>query len=178
MEGDGFLMRVSRPRFALLPLIALAWLTTGLFVTASTAQEATPVSTATGDVTREVLNAGYPEVAPGTELALTRVVIPAGAIVPPHFHPGLQLIYVESGTVHYTVVSGELPYTKAGTDGAAGIEGIQGPGEEMEFGPGDRFVEFPGMVHSAVNRGDGPAVVLAASLFQDALPSTIPIEID
>lgn len=85
-----------------------------------------------------------------------------------HYHAGIQVIAVESGTVHYTVVSGELPYSRGGA------EGTLGAGESMEFVAGDWFVEMPGMVHIAENRGDAPAVVLSSSLLPIGVPASIP----
>ncbi|MDQ3655416.1 MAG: cupin domain-containing protein [Chloroflexota bacterium] len=105
------------------------------------------------------------------------MTIKPGGVAAAHMHPGMQLIYVESGTIHYTVISGELPFTRAGEDGQPGVEGILGAGEETEFGPGDRFIELEGMVHIAENRGDETVVNLASSLFAADLPASIPVDV-
>ena len=167
-------MFVSRFRLAFVALMCLAL---SLFVPVATAQDATPEATPATGVSREVLNTGLPETAPGYALTMTRVVIEPGGVAAAYMHPGMQLIYVESGTIHYTVVSGELPYTLAGEDGQAGFEGILAAGEEMEFGPGDRFTELEGMVHITENRGDVPVVNLASSLFAADLPVSIPVDV-
>lgn len=152
--------------------IVLAMLVMSLGNLAAGAQEATPDTTPVSEATREVLGTGLPEVAPGYELVLNRVVIPAGSTVPAHYHAGMQVIAVESGTVHYTVVSGELPHSRGGA------EGTLGAGETMEFVAGDWFVEMPGMVHIAENRGVTPAVVLSSSLLPIGVPSSIPAELE
>ncbi len=139
--------------------------------------DATPEATPATGVSREVLNTGLPDTAPGYALTMTRVSIEPGGVAAAHTHPGMQLIYVESGAIHYTVVSGELPYTLAGGDGQPGVEGILVAGEDMEFGPGDRSIELEGMVHIAENRGDVPAVILASSLFAADQPATIPVDV-
>ena len=169
-------MHVFRARFALVFAILMSMTLGASFPVTLAQEEATPEATPTNEASREVLNTGLPDVAPGFELTMTRVVIPAGSVVSAHFHPGMQLISIKSGTVHYTVVSGELPYTTAGEGGAAGVDGTLGPGESMDFGAGDRFTELPGMVHIAENRGDEPVIVLSASLFQTELPTSIPVE--
>ncbi len=166
-------MIVSRAR-----IISVAFgLALCLLVPTTTAQDATPEATPATGVSREVLNTGVPDTGPDYVLTMTRVVIEPGGVAAAHMHPGMQLIYVESGTVHYTVVAGELPYTLAGEDGQPGVEGILAAGDEMEFGPGDRFIERKPMVHVAENRGDVPAVILAASLFPPDLPASIPIDV-
>ncbi len=138
---------------------------------------ATPSSASTG-VSREVLNTDLPEMAPGYALMLTRVVIEPGGAAAAPTHPGTQLIHIESGTILYSVVRCELPYTLAGEAGQPGVEGILEAGETMEFGPGDRFTVGKGMIHIAENRDDVPVVILAAALLAPNLPASIPIDVD
>lgn len=152
-------------------LVALMALAASLLLPVASAQEATPAATPASAASREVLGRGQPAVAPGQELVLTRVVIPPGSTVAAHAHPGMQVIWVESGSVRYTVVSGELPYTTAD-----GVEGTLGAGETMAFGPGDWYVELPGMVHIAENEGDETAVVFSSSLLPAGVPSSISAE--
>ncbi len=168
-------MVISRARLTILAFIALVM---SPLVPVTMAQDATLETDSTTQTTREVLNNGIPEVVPGYELVLARVVIPPGSIVPAHMHPGMQLIYIDSGSIHYTVVSGELPFTKLGEDGISDEEEILFAGEETEFKAGDRFVEMEGMVHIAENRGDLPAVILASSLFAEDLPASIAVEVE
>jgi quercetin dioxygenase-like cupin family protein len=168
-------MSISRSRCAIGVLLALL---VSAVAPVALAQDATPSASTPGTTTREILNEGLPEMSPGYELVLTRVVIPPGAVVGAHMHPGMQLIYIESGTIHYTLVSGELPFTRRGADGTDGESGTLVAGEETDFGPGDRFVEMKDMVHIAENLGDVPVVILASSLLAPNLPASIPIDVD
>ena len=54
------------------------------------------------------MHAGQPEGAAGLTLELTRVIIPAGAEIAPHTHPGMQLAVVVEGTLTYSVLTGEV----------------------------------------------------------------------
>lgn len=133
-----------------------------------TPESGTPV--ASGAVVREVLGSSDPEAAPGELFELARYTIPAGAVLPVHTHPGVQMAMVESGTLTYHVVSdGEVSVTRAD-----GTEGIAGPGETVTFEVGDSWVEPEGMVHYAENLTDEPVVLISSSLFDaDEPPSEI-----
>lgn len=159
-------MLVSRSKFVKLAVVSPAM---GLLAAPATAQEANPAPAPGAAPTREVRNTGLPEMAPGYELTLTRVTIPAGAIISAHMHSGMQLAHIESGTVHYTVVSGAAPYTR-------NLEDVLQAGDAMDFGPGDRITELPGMVHIAKNLGDEPVVIYTTSLFVIGMPTRIPVE--
>lgn len=118
------------------------------------------------EVVRDVLGDTEPESAPGEVFELVRYTIPAGAVLPVHTHPGVQMAIVESGTLTYHVVeNGSVFVTRA--DGA---EEEIGPGETATFEVGDAWVEPEGMVHYAENRTDEPVVLLSASLFTEGEP--------
>jgi quercetin dioxygenase-like cupin family protein len=108
-------------------------------------------------------------------MQLIEVVIPPDAAIATHSHPGMQLVYLESGTIDYTVVRGSIRVRRApATDGSPGaIELFQGP-RTVQIDVGDSFVETRGMVHSVVNRGTVPAVIIASSLFDRDEPANIP----
>ena len=120
-------------------------------------------------VVREVLVAGYPNAAPGQVLELVRYTIPGNIALPIHIHPGMQAAFVESGTLHYTVVEGSAAFTRAD-----GETGVLMSGEETDLKPGDSLVEAQGMIHFGENRGDEPIVLLVSSLFEaDVPPSSL-----
>lgn len=145
-------------------IMALLIAMTGFTVTAQ--DNASP---APAEVVREVLVQGSPDGAPGQVLQLVRYTIPGNTRLPVHIHPGMQAAWVESGTLHYTVLEGVVHFTRAD-----GTEGELNAGEEAEFLPGDSLVEAQGMVHFGENRGDEPVVLLVASLFEaDVPPSTV-----
>lgn len=125
------------------------------------AEPGTPVPASDG-VVREVLSSGNPAGAPGQVLELVRYTIPAGSQLPAHTHPGMQTAWIVSGTLHYTVLAGEVPVTRASGDGQTAVTA---GGGEMAIGPGDSFVEAEGIVHYGRNIGPEPVVILVASLF-------------
>lgn len=128
---------------------------------------ATPQATPSA-VVREILNDGHPAAAPGQVLELVRYTIPPQMTLPVHIHPGMQVAFVESGTLTYTVVEGEATVTQGG------VPGTLGAGEEVDLNPGDTVTEPAGMVHFGANRTDAPIVLLVASLFAaDEPPSAI-----
>lgn len=131
------------------------------------AQDATPASTPT--VTREVINEGLPDAATGQILQLVRYTIPGNIALDAHTHPGMQVNVVESGTLTYTVVEGEMEITRA--DGSSEI---LRSGETTDLKPGDVFTEPEGMVHFGENRSDEPIVLLSASLLDADEPPSSP----
>jgi quercetin dioxygenase-like cupin family protein len=124
---------------------------------------------------RQLINQGRPANAPGATLQLVRVTIPAGGVITTHTHPGMQIIYIESGSISYTVVKGRIKVRRAASAGGAGPTEIVEAGETVTIGEGDTFIETKGMVHSVVNPSDVPAVILASSLFPADEPANIPV---
>lgn len=100
--------------FALL-LLCMVMMLGGAGITTS-AQDEAP-STPAVAVTREVINEGHPDAAPGQVLQLVRYTIPPHMVLPVHIHPGMQVVVVESGTLHYTVVEGSVPITRSAAEG-------------------------------------------------------------
>jgi quercetin dioxygenase-like cupin family protein len=162
--------------------VAVASLAVSLFVAslsapatpwAGTAQPATPAATPASNpaptgVTREVLSSGEPASAPGYVLELVRYVIPVGALLPPHVHPGMQVAIIESGTLTYTVLDGAVPVTRAATGATELVTPATGT---TTIGPGDSFHEPEGVTHFGANHGDEPVVILVSSLFRSGEPS-------
>jgi quercetin dioxygenase-like cupin family protein len=142
------------------------------------AQPTTPIPAepASTEVTREVLVPGGPAAAPGQVLQLVRYTIPPGAQLPQHTHPGMQVAWVESGTLSYTVVEGAVPLYRAATDGTSGAEAIEPGDGEVAILPGDAFVEPAGVVHVGRNAGPEAVVVLVASLLTEGAPPATVIE--
>src|SRR5688572_13287774 len=68
---------------------------------------AAPPSSTVEPVVQEILaQLDDPAGAPGRRLTLARYTIASGATMAPHFHPGVQMASVVSGTLTYNVVSG------------------------------------------------------------------------
>ena len=124
-------------------------------------------------VVRQELASGGSEAAPEQLLELTRVIIPVGAQVTPHFHPGTQLAFITEGTLTYTVIDGEAGVTRAADSSSAKVE-IFRTGDTLELQPGDSIREPNGMVHMASNDGDEPVVIYLSSLFPEGQPASSP----
>lgn len=130
--------------------------------------------TAYGDapVERRVLSSSHPLAAPGETLELVQYIIPSGARLPVHRHPGVQMATVESGSLTYHVVDhGEVIVTRAD-----GTEESIGAGVVTNFGVGDSWVEPVGMVHYAENLSDEPVILMSTSLLDDHEPPTELVE--
>ncbi len=135
------------------------------------ARQATP-GTAPA-VSAEVLAHGTPAAATDQEISLARVTIPPGATIPAHEHPGLQLASILSGTLSYTVLTGEVTLNRAATGGTPGpVERITA-GQTAAIRPGDWVAETPGNIHMAQNAGAEPVVILISRLFTAGAPASI-----
>jgi quercetin dioxygenase-like cupin family protein len=117
---------------------------------------------------RTVLASGAPSQAPGYEMDLARYTIPAHAKLAPHHHPGMQLAYVESGTLTYTVMEGTVT-----VHAADGTTRTIGPGQTGTIRTGDWLTETPEIVHFGANDTDQLIVILASSLFLAGDPPAI-----
>jgi quercetin dioxygenase-like cupin family protein len=137
-----------------------------------------PQSAAAGitATTRQVLNAATSDRAPGQEIGLSRVIVPAGAEIAPHTHPGTQLAFIAEGTLTYTVYSGEVAVTRSAGLSAAANE-VVAAGSTTKLNAGDSLVERPGMQHSAKNEGKTPVVIYLSSLFESGVPASSPADV-
>ena len=128
------------------------------------------------EVTRQVFAAAASERAPGQEVGLSRVIVPAGEEIAPHTHPGTQLAVIVEGTLTYTVYAGEVTVTRGAGSASPRTERI-GAGATTELNAGDALVETPGMQHSARNAGTEPVVIYLASLFEAGAPASSPADV-
>ena len=138
------------------------------------AQDATPAEEA-GPITVETLGSAPSIDVPGMMQLLLRFTIAPGGVVPPHVHPGQLIVVVESGTLALTVLGGEGEVLRGGVGTPTASE-VVAPGTETMFGPGEWWVEDPTAVHTAVNTGDVPAVVLVSGLVTADEPFLQPME--
>jgi len=141
----------------------------------SVAQTETTPPPANEGITAEVLASAQPSNAPGQELAIRRVTFAPGGGLVPHTHPGAQLIWLESGTLHLVVVEGELPIQRAPSAATPGPSETLSGGQEADLLPGDSWVEPEGVVHYAVNTGSEPAVLRVATLYAAGEPASDPV---
>jgi len=123
---------------------------------------------------REVMASGFPENANGQVLQLLRTVVPAGVVLPMHTHPGMQVAWIESGVLNYTVVSGgSVPITRNGMEGTTGPAELLGPGETTDLQPGDTVAELDGVVHYGQNLGTEEVVIWSAVLLDPDQPAAV-----
>jgi len=129
--------------------------------------------TATAPVVKQVLNQqADPPGAPGRTLTLMRYVIAPGAKLSPHVHPGIQLAYIESGTLTYTIVSGTANVRRGGADPTP----VTGP-TTITLDAGDAVNETGDMVHFGANDGSVPLVILASLLTEDGKDLAVTVSV-
>jgi quercetin dioxygenase-like cupin family protein len=138
------------------------------------AQQATPEAAAPVAITSEVLGRAAPVAVDNPELALGRVTVMPGAVLPVHHHPGTQVGVVVQGELTYTVFTGEIEWY-LGDDTTVEPQTI-GPGETVVVRPGDALVESPGSIHQGRNSGAGPLVIYLSTLFPMGAPRAIVAE--
>jgi len=122
----------------------------------------TPVATVSA-VSNEVLVHASPAAVHNPELALGRVTLLAGAVLPPHYHPGTQIAVIVQGTLTYTVFSGTIELYRHGSISTE--PEIIAAGETVSVRSGDALIETPGAVHQGRNIGATPVVIYLSTLF-------------
>ena len=137
------------------------------------AQSATPEETV-APIASEVLGRAKPANVADPELALGRVTVMPGAVLPVHFHPGTQIGVVVQGELTYTVFTGEIKWYRA--EGRPDVPEMIRPGETVVVRPGDALVESPDSIHQARNNGNGPIVIYLSTLFPADAPRAVVIE--
>jgi quercetin dioxygenase-like cupin family protein len=134
----------------------------------SWAQEATP--------TPEIINRTFETLgivedlalAPGMTLQLERYTWMPGQITEMHTHPAeIDIIYVQSGEIAWSVENGEAQITRATVDGNPGPSETLSPGAEVTLHAGDSVVfdYTAGLRHQGRVVGDAPAVMLVTYVF-------------
>jgi quercetin dioxygenase-like cupin family protein len=130
---------------------------------------AAPTSARSSEVvTRTVFGETAPENSPGQRLIISRVTIPPGARLSPHFHEGTQFARIKAGTLTYRILSGTAEVTSA----RGRVSHPTGP-TVIYLRKGDSIVENEGLAHAAENRGRIPVVIELSTLLRaGANPST------
>jgi quercetin dioxygenase-like cupin family protein len=132
------------------------------------AQETTPLVEAAPSADHtpiflEVLGSALTTEVPNKRLTLMRLTLAPGASMFAHTHPGQLVVAIESGTLVYTVLSGDGASVRAAA-GTPIAEEVIPPGTEATFGPGEFLVEPPGVAHTYHNPGEEPVVMLISAL--------------
>ena len=163
----------KRPRLVAVALLGLI-LIWGRYSSLSLAQRATPEAVAPVAITSEVLGRAAPVSVEDPELALARVTVMPGAVLPAHHHPGTQIGVVVQGELTYTVFTGEIKWYRGGDPNAD--PHLVGPGETVIVRPGDALVESPESIHQGRNSGSAPLVIYLSTLFPTSAPRAIVVE--
>ena len=103
-------------------------------------------------------------------LSLVRYTIAAGAELAPHVHPGIQMAFIEAGTLSYTVESGTAVVRRS----TGAEEEVTGPASTT-IEAGASVVELGDMVHFGANETDAPIVILATLLTEDGAGLSVPV---
>jgi len=154
-------------------LVLAAATALGVTVLAGAAATATePVPT----VSREVLASTKVAGVPGYTLYLVRVTAMPGSLLAKHYHPGTQSVYIESGSVRYTVYKGAARVYRGPAEAGKQPYKTIAAGQAGTIQAGDWFVETPSLVHSAQVTSPGPFVVLLSGLLKTGAPLAIPVK--
>ena len=129
------------------------------------AQGTTPVAATIG---KDLLGQGGSAVAPDRVLLLQRRTFAPGSDSGAHPAPGPTVLYVDSGTVKFSVVKGAALRWKDGKATGATIAA----GSSAELMPGEAVFYDQGVVHDVANDGSAPAVTLEARLNPSASAAT------
>lgn len=136
----------------------------------SRAAQATP-EPAPVVIASEVLGRATPAGVADPELALGRVTIMPGGVIPAHHHPGTQIGIVVQGTLTYTVFTGSVDWLQAGQ--LDGQPYAIRAGETVFIPTGDALVEAPGPIHQGRNDGKVPVAIYLSTLFPAGAPRAI-----
>ena len=126
--------------------------------------------------TRADLAAGEPSFAPGYRLSLMRIVIPAGAKLAPHRHPGMQTARVISGRLKYRVLRGKVTVYRGPADGTEQVVRTIAAGHTAVIEPGQWIVEAPSAWHAGSNPGKKLTIILSSALLKASKPVSIPVK--
>jgi quercetin dioxygenase-like cupin family protein len=140
----------------------------------SLAQPATPEAAAVAPIASEVLGRVIPVTVENPELALGRVTVMPGAVLPVHFHPGTQIGVIVQGELTYTVFTGEINWYRA--EGPADVPDVIRPGETVVARAGDTLVESPDSIHQGRNNGREPLVIYLSTLFPAGAPRAVVVD--
>jgi hypothetical protein len=155
-----------------LPLLSVFAIVAVVFVTGASpapthAQESSP--------TPEVINRTFESLglvedlslAPGMALQLERYTWLPGVITEMHTHPAeIDIMYIQSGEIAWSVENGEAQITRAARDGQPGPSETLAPGAETTLHAGDTvtFDYTAGLQHQGRVVGEAPAVMLVAHI--------------
>jgi hypothetical protein len=158
---------MHRSRLLSLFAVVTVVLVVGTSITPGRAQEASPTPEV---INRTFENLGLVEdlsLAPGMALQLERYTWLPGVITEMHTHPAeIDIMYIQSGEIAWSVENGEAQITRAARDGQASPPETLAPGAETTLHAGDTviFDYTTGLQHQGRVVGEAPAVMLVAHI--------------
>jgi hypothetical protein len=121
------------------------------------------------------LAAGLPSFARGYRLSLTEALVPPGAAFAPHRHPGMQVSYIESGTLQFKVYRGQVKVFTGPPGSSQKVVRVLRAGSTGSIKAGEWIVETPSLWHRGANVGRKRVVILLATLLRADSPPAIPV---
>jgi quercetin dioxygenase-like cupin family protein len=164
---------VIRRRVRVLTLLVAIPVTAGvtaLVVAGRSASAASPPAALRID-----LAAGSPSFAPGYRLSLTEAIVPPGGAFPAHRHPGMQVAYIESGTLQFTVYRGKVNVFRGHPGASQKLVRVLRAGRTGSIRTGEWIIETPSLWHRGANVGRKRVVILLATLLRADKAPAIPV---
>ncbi len=161
--------RVVRTRFLVLLALAVSFAAGALLP--AFGESATPVTV----VRNALAQTSNVQGAPDRTMVLSRVSVPAGAVLAPHRHRGTQIARVQSGTLTYTVRSGSVTVRRGEADQDPQVVRTIRAGQRGEIHAGEWIVEQPSVKHEATNLGAKAVVLYIATLLETGAPPSTPV---
>lgn len=148
----------------------------GTAAPSATAQEASiPTDWSIPGIT-VIASVPNPSLAPGMVLEFDRITWAPGFKVPMHFHPAIDILYVVSGSVAWSVEEGTAQVYRTAVDGTPVPVELLEPGSEAVLTSGDVIIfDYPktGMRHAARVVGDEPVIMLDPVLYDPSQELTV-----
>jgi quercetin dioxygenase-like cupin family protein len=112
----------------------------------------------------------------GRTLGLSRVMIPAGAMLALHHHLGTQIAYIQAGVLTYTVQEGSVSVMQGPADGEPKLVRKIKAGQTGKIRAGQWIVEQPSVIHRAANLGNAEIVIFLSTLLKTGAPPSTPVQ--
>jgi len=165
--------RVIHGRLRWLPVPAAVF---GALALVALTQAGRPASAAGTPIAARIdLAAGLPSFARGYRLSLTEALIPPGAAFAPHRHPGMQVAYIDSCTLTFTVFRGSVKVLRGQPGISQKLVRVLRAGQTGSVTAGEWIVETPRLWHKGANEGRTRVVILLATLLREDKPPAIPV---
>ncbi|MDT5369877.1 MAG: hypothetical protein QOC62_4308, partial [Mycobacterium sp.] len=100
---------------------------------------------------------------------------PPGGAFAPHRHPGMQVSYIERGTLQFKVFRGAVRVYRGVADGSQKLVRTIRAGHAGSVSHGQWIVENQFLWHQGANVGHTNVVIILATLLRADKPPAIPV---